>query len=67
MKETEYLMVGQIFEKFGMCKQVVAVTIHRDKPFLDGRVEWRRPGSDVTHAMWLPLWVKWAKTATPKS
>ncbi len=66
MQDSDYLVVGQVFEKFGMSKQVFAVTID-ENTFLDGCVQWRRPGSPEVHAMWLPLWIKWAKTATRTS
>lgn len=65
MTDAEFLAIGQVFEKYGMCKQLVCVNRHGDEP-LDGSIEWCRPGSSETHAMWLPLWVKWAKTATRK-
>ena len=63
MKDADYLVVGQVFEKFGMCKQVLAVTID-ENTFLDGCVQWCHPGCKEVHAMWLPLWLKWARTAT---
>jgi hypothetical protein len=61
--DSDYLVVGQVFEKFGMCKQVLTVTID-ENTFLDGCVQWCHPGSQEVHTMWLPLWLKWAKTAT---
>ena len=62
MQDSDYLVDGQVFEKFGMRKQVLAVTID-ENTFLDGCVQWCRPGRDEVHTMWLPLWLKWAKTA----
>lgn len=66
VQDADYLVVGQVFEKFGMCKQVLAVTID-ENTFLDGCVQWCRPGCKEVHTMWLPLWLKWARTATPNN
>ncbi len=62
VQDSDYLVVGQVFEKFGMYRQVLAVTID-DNTFLDGCVQWCHPGSPAVHSMWLPLWLKWARTA----
>jgi hypothetical protein len=50
---------GTLFERRGEVREIVVVA--------GDHVTWRKPGSAITHRMWMPYWRRWLEPVRCKS
>lgn len=50
-QEPDEFAPGRVFERRGEAREIVSV--------LGDEVMWRKPGSVVTHRMWVSYWRRW--------